>query len=126
MSLNKNSTVGELRNELECKRRKATELQMNTTNAREWLSLNTLRWDLEDLDKDLYLSQFIKNNDKLAKLIGEIQKATAEAQKLIATIEDVKQSLVSARAKLKNTSPMFDEISSFLDEVELTIKVIKA
>lgn len=126
MSLSKNSTVAELRNELERKRAKARELQMNTTNHREWVSLNTLRWELEDLDRDIYLSQFIKNNDKIAKLIGEIEEATAEAQKLITTIGEVEKALIDTRAKLKSTSTMFDEISSFLDEVEATIKVIKA
>jgi len=126
MNLSTKSNVAELRNELERKRSKAQELQMNTTNAGEWISLNTLRWELEDLDKDLYLSPFIKNNDKIAKLAGVIKDATAEAQKLITTIVEIEQALVRARAKLKSTSPMFDEISSFFDEVEMTIKVIKA
>ena len=125
MNISTKSTVAELRNELERKRRKAQELQMNTTNAGEWASLNTLRWELEDLDKDIYLSQFIKNNDKIAKLVGVIAKTTSEAQKLIVTIKEVEQALINARAKLKSTSPMLDEISSFLDEVELTIKVMK-
>jgi len=126
MNLSKRSTVAELRNELERKRRKAQELQMNTTNAGEWSSLNTLRWELEDLDKDIYLSQFIKNNNKIAKLVGIIEEGTAEAQKLIVTIGQVEQALIGARAKLKSTSPMLDEISSFLDEVQLTIEVMKA
>ncbi len=126
MNLSTNSSVAELRNELERKRKKAQELQMNTTDPDEWTTLNTLRWELEDLDKDIYLGQFIKNNDTLAKLVGEIKGATTEAQKLVKTIDEVEQALKSARAKLKNTSPMLDEITSFLDEVEETMKVMKA
>ena len=126
MNLNTNSSVAELRNELERKRKKAQELQMNTTDPDEWSTLNTLRWELEDLDKDIYLGQFIKNNDTLAKLVGEIKEATTEAKKLVKTIGEVEQALKGARAKLKNTSPMLDEITSFLDEVEKTMKVMKA
>lgn len=126
MNLSANSSVAELRNEIERKRKKAQELQMNTTDTDEWASLNTLRWELEDLDNDLYLSQFIKNTDKLAKLVGEIEGATTEAQKLVNTIEDVEQALIGARAKLKSFSPMIEEIKDFLDEVDAMMKVMKA
>ena len=126
MNLSTNSSVAELRNELERKRKKAQELQMNTTDPDEWATLNTLRWELEDLDKDIYLGQFIKNNDKLAKLVGEIEDATTEAQKLVKTIGEIEQALTDARAKLKSSSPMLGEITSFLDEVEETMKVMKA
>jgi len=126
MNVSTNSTIAELRNELERKRNKAQELQMNTTDAEEWASLNTLRWELEDLDKDLYLNQFIKNNDKLAKLIGQIEGASTDAQKLVKTIGEVEQAIKDARDKLKSTSPMFDELTNFLDDVDETIKVIKA
>ena len=64
MELNSDSTIAELRNELDRKRRKAIDLQMNTTDPDEWAVLNSLRWELEDLDKDIYLGHFIKNNDK--------------------------------------------------------------
>ena len=36
MILNTNSSVAELRNEIERKRKKANELQMNTTDPEEW------------------------------------------------------------------------------------------
>lgn len=126
MNLNTNSSVSELRTELERKRKKAQDLQMNTTDPDEWATLNTLRWELEDLDKDIYLGQFIKNNDKLAKLLGEIEASTEASQKLIKTIGEVEQALKDARDKLKSTSPMLAEIKIFLDEVEETMKVIKA
>ncbi len=126
MNLNTNRTVAELRNELERKRKKAQELQMNTTDPDEWATLNTLRWELEDLDKDIYLGQFIKNNDKLSKLVGEIEETTVESQKLVKTIGEVEQALKDARNKLKSTSPMLDEINIFLNDVEETMKVIKA
>lgn len=126
MNLTTNNSVAELRNELERKRRKAQELQMNTTDPDEWATLNTLRWELEDLDKDIYLGQFIKNNDKLAKLSGEIKEATKESQKLVKTIGEVEQALKDTRDKLKSSSPLIEEINSFLDEVEETIKVMKA
>jgi cell fate (sporulation/competence/biofilm development) regulator YlbF (YheA/YmcA/DUF963 family) len=125
MDLNANSTVAELRNELERKRKKAQELQMNSTDPDEWVALNTLRWELEDFDKDIYLSRFIKNNDKLAKLTGEIEDATAESQKLVKSIGEIEQALMDTRAKLNSTSPMLDEIKGFLDEVEETMKVMK-
>lgn len=126
MDLSTNSSIAELRNEIERKRKKAQELQMNITDRDEWAILNTLRWELEDLDTDIYLDQFIKNNDKIAKLAGEIEAATTEAQKLIKTIGEIEQALKDARIKLKNTSPMFVEITSFFDELEETMKVIKA
>ena len=126
MNLSTNSSIAELRNEIERKRKKAQELQMNITDRDEWATLNTLRWELEDLDTDIYLGQFIKNNNKIAKLVGEIEDATTEAQKLIKTIGEIEQALKDARTKLKNTSPMLVEITSFLDEVEETMKVIKA
>ncbi len=99
---------------------------MNTTDPEEWDSLNTLRWELEDLDKDLYLSQFIKNTDMLAKLVGEIEKATTAAQKLINTIKEVELAITTARDKLKATSPMIAEMKGFLDEVDTMMAVFKA
>lgn len=125
MKLNKNSSIAELRTALEGKRRKAKDLQMNITNRDEWAALNTLRWELEDLDKDIYLGQFIKNDDKLTKLIGKIKGATSDAQNLVKTVEKVAQALVDARKKLKSTSSMFDEIKGFLDEVDELINIIK-
>lgn len=126
MNLTMNSSVAELRNELEGKRKRAIELQMNTTDPDEWATINSLRWELEDLDKDIYLSQFIKNNDKIAKLVGNIEDSTTGAQKLIITIGEIEQALSDARAKVKSTSPMIDEITIFLNDVEKTMKVLKA
>ena len=62
MSLDKNSTVAELRTELERKRKRALDLQMNTTDMDEWKNLNAIRWELEDIDNDLYRSRFINRN----------------------------------------------------------------
>ena len=105
MELNTNSSIAELRNELDRKRRKAIDLQMNTTDPDEWALLNSLRWELEDLDKDIYLGQFIKNNDKLSKLVGEIENATAEAQKLVETLENFEQALEVTREKIRLLNP---------------------
>jgi len=125
MKLSENNTVAELRSELDRKRKKALELQMNTSDPEEWSGLNSLRWELEDLDKDLYLAQFIKNSDKLAKLVNQIESAAAEAQKLVKTLAEIEQVLKDARGKLKAASPLLDELSSFLDEVEETLQIIK-
>lgn len=126
MIVSTSSTIAELRSELERKRNQAQELQMNTTDPDEWAGMNTLRWELEDLDKDLYLNQFIKNNDRLEKLIGQIKSASADAQKLVETIAGVEQAVNDARGKLKSTSSMFDEMARFLDDIDRMIKVIKA
>ena len=125
MELNTNSSIAELRNELDRKRRKAIDLQMNTTDPDEWALLNSLRWELEDLDKDIYLGQFIKNNDKLSKLVGEIESATIEAQKLVKTISEIEEILIETRAKIKRTSPMLNEITLFIDDVERTMEILK-
>jgi hypothetical protein len=125
MELNSDSSIAELRNELDRKRRKAIDLQMNTTDPDEWAVLNSLRWELEDLDKDIYLGHFIKNNDKLSKLVGEIENATIEAQKLVNTITEIEEVLIEARAKIKTTSPMLDEITIFLNDVEKTMEILK-
>lgn len=126
MNISTNSTIAELRNELERKRSKAQELQLDTTDPDDWAALNTLRWELEDLDKDIYLAQFIKNNEKLSKLTGVIKQATTDAQKIVKTIDNIEQSVKSARKKLKSTSQMFNEITSFMDDIDEMINVLKA
>lgn len=126
MNLSTDSSVAELRHELERARKKAQDLQMNTTDPDEWAVLNTLRWELEDLDKDIYLGQFIKNNDKIAKLVGEIEGATAEAEKLVNTLAEMEQAVKEARTQIKSTSKMAGELAGFFDEVEETLDVIKA
>ena len=126
MAVNRQSTVAELRNELDGKRRRALELQANTTDEGEWSQLNTIRWELEDLDKDLYLSQFIKNNDKLEKLISEVEASTEQAQKIVQTLEEARRAVQGAREKLKQTSPMFEELNNFLAETEAMLNVIRA
>ena len=126
MRINENSTIAELRNDLERKRRRAHELQLDTTDPDEWADMNTLRWELEDLDKDLYLSQFIKNNDKITKLVGHVQGASEDAQKLVKSIESVEQAIKEARYKLSSMSSTFDEITTLLNDVEETIELIKA
>lgn len=125
MSLNLSSSVAELRNEIERKRNKALELQMDTTNPDEWSGLNTIRWELEDLDKDIYLGQFIKNNDALSKLIDKIKDANQDAAKLINTIQNVEDAVKDLRDKIDQASPLISEISGFLVEVEKTMVLIK-
>ena len=126
MNINASSTSAELRNELERKRSKAQELQLDTTDPDDWAALNTLRWELEDLDKDIYLAQFIKNNEKLSKLTGVIKQDTTDSKKIVKTIDDIEQSVKNAREKLKSTSQMFNEITSFMDDIDEMINVLKA
>ncbi|MHC4553023.1 MAG: hypothetical protein ACYSUT_09715 [Planctomycetota bacterium] len=124
MHIDKNSSVAELRSELDRKRRQTLEFQATTTDPVEWSNLNVIRWDLEDLDKDIYLSQFIKNNDKLEKLIGKIEQATQEAQKIKTTLDNVLASLKKAREELKQNSAIFEELSHFYTEVDGLIDVL--
>ena len=92
----------------------------------QWADMNALRWELEDLDKDLYSSQFINNNDKITKLAGHDQGASEDAQKLVKSIESVEQAIKEARYKLSSMSSTFDEITTLLNDVEETIELIKA
>jgi predicted nucleic acid-binding Zn-ribbon protein len=98
---------------------------MDTTNPDEWSGLNTIRWELEDLDKDIYLGQFIKNNDALSKLIDKIKDANQDAAKLINTIQNVEDAVKDLRDKIDQASPLISEISGFLVEVEKTMVLIK-
>jgi DNA repair ATPase RecN len=125
MSIDNNSSVAEVRSELDRKRRRALDLQTSSTDPNEWNNLNTIRWDLEDLDTDLYLSQFIKNNDKLEILIGQIQKSGEKAEKIAATLQNVSETLQKARAELKNASAMFGELDCFYKEIDELIKTLR-
>ena len=124
MSIDNNSSVAELRSELDRKRKQALDLQTDTTDPDEWNNLNTIRWDLEDLDRDLYLSQFIKNNDKLEILIGQIEESGEEAKRIAATLETVTETLKKARAELKDTSAMFGELDDFYKKTDELIKTL--
>jgi hypothetical protein len=125
MDLDKNSSVAELRSELDRKRKRVLDMQTNTTDAAEWKMLNGLRWGLQDLDNDIYLNQFIKNDDLIKKLIGQIGQAGEEAKKIISTLENVKTVLQEARTSLKKTSAMFKELDSFYRETESLLKVLQ-
>ncbi len=125
MSLNKNSSVAELRSELDRKRNRTLDLQTNTKDPDEWNNLNDIRWELEDLDNDLYLSQFIKNNEKLEKLIGEIEQSGEGARKIVATLNDAKKTLMRARDGLKKASAMFGELDNFYKETEALLKTLQ-
>lgn len=125
MSLDKNSTVAELRTELERKRKRALDLQMNTTDMDEWKNLNAIRWELEDIDNDLYRSQFIKNNESLARLIDQIDSSVEDARKIVETLNNAKEVLQKARAELKNASAMFGELNNFYQETEELLAVIR-
>ncbi len=118
MGLGKNNTVAEMRSELDRKRKRALDLQANTTDAEEWQNLNTIRWDLEDLDNDLYRSQFVRNNDKLEVLIGQIKQADKEGTRIISTLNDIKGAVQRARLALQSISSMFDELDTFYKETE--------
>lgn len=124
MSVDKNSSVAELRSELDRKRKRALDLQTSTTDPDEWKNLNTIRWELEDLDRDLYLSQFIKNNEKLEKLIGQMEEASEGAKKIVETLNEIRNAVVKARSTLKAASSMFPELDSFYTEVEEMLKTL--
>ena len=123
MTLSMDSTLAELRNEIRRKQDRALELQANTTDAVEWSSLNTLRWELDDLDKSLYLNQFIQNNDTLEKLTREIRR-TNDAKRINETLERVKKAISVARAKLQKTSSMIGELNQFFEETKSLIEKI--
>lgn len=124
MNIDKNSNFSELRSELDRKRRRAVELQTITTDPGEWSNLNTIRWDLEDLDKDLYLSQFTKNNDKLEVLIGKIKETSDKAKRISDTLENVTETLRTARAELKDASALFGELDCFYKEIDGLTKIL--
>ena len=126
MSVDKNSSVAELRDELDRKRRRAFDLQRSTTDPDELDNLSTIRWELEDLDRDLYLSQFIKNNDKLEKLIGQMEEATEGANKVVETLKEIRNAVVKARSTLKTASSMFPELDAFYTEVEQMLKTLRS
>lgn len=124
MGLDKNSTVAELRSELRGRRMRALDLQLNTTDIDQWRALNTVRWDLKDLDTGIYLNQFIKNNDKIAKLIGQIQKSTKGAKAIADALKSAKQTLKKARTKLKDASAMVEELDAFYKETQTLLRLI--
>ena len=68
---------------------------------------------------------FIKNNDKLTKLINKIKSSTSGAKKLAKTLKMAKTTVVEARASLKDTSAMFDELEIFYKETELLLDVLQ-
>lgn len=125
VTITQSSNVADLRSELERKRREAVDLQLRTTSPTDWSNLNVIRWQLEDLDKDLYASQFIQNNEKIKKLVGEIAAATLEAQKIIDTIDSAVKAVTTARKALKKTSKIFDDTKRFLSETERLLEVLK-
>ena len=125
MSLDKNSTVAELRSELDRKRKRALDLQMNTTDMDEWKNLNAIRWELEDIDNDLYRSRFIKNNEKLEKLIDQIDRSGEDAGKIIETLNNAKDVLQKARTELKSVSAMFGELNNFYMETEELLEAMR-
>jgi len=125
VTITQSSNIADLRSELERKRREAVDLQLRTTSPKDWSNLNVIRWQLEDLDKDLYVSQFIENNDKIKKLVGEIAAATLEAQKITDTIEAAIKAVAGARKGLKKTSRIFDDTKRFLNETEGLLEVLK-
>jgi len=126
MSLTSQSTVAELRSELDTKRRRALDLQAATDDAEEWAVLNTLRWELEDLDRDLYQGQFIRNNDRLERLVAQIESATDDAQRILRTLDEVRAAVSRAREKIRSTSSIFGEMDVFLVETEALLDVIRA
>ena len=121
-----NSSIADLRSELERKRREVVDLQLRTTSQTDWSNLNVIRWQLEDLDNDHYVSQFIRNNDKIRKLVGEIEAATLEAQKIVDTIDSAVKAVKNARKALKKTSRMFADTKRFLSETEAILSALKA
>jgi len=125
VTITQSSNIADLRSELERKRREAVDLQSRTTSTTDWSNLNVIRWQLEDLDKDLYVSQFIQNNDKIKKLVGEIAAATLEAQKIIDTIDSAVKAVTTARKALKKTSKIFGDTKRFLSETEAMLAALK-
>lgn len=124
-TIDQSSNIAALRSELERKRREVVDLQLRTTSPTDWSNLNVIRWQLEDLDNDLYVSQFIKNNDKIKKLVGEIAAATQEAQKIADTIESAVKAVKTARKALKKTSRLFEDTQRFLGETEAMLAALK-
>ncbi len=126
MGLNQNSSVAELRTELDFKRRKARELRAATEDADERMMLSDIFWELRDLDIDLYHSQFIKNNERLSVLTGHLENAVAGAEKVIATLENISEVLQSSRGSLNEASVMFGELGTFYSEVEGILESFKS
>ena len=124
MKLHRNSSVAELRGELDNKRKRALDMQAGTTDAAERRALNALRWGLQDLDNDIYLNQFIKNDDLIKSLIGQIDAATAEAKKIGSTLDHIKAVIEKARGELKQTSLMFSELDAFYSETEKLLEIL--
>jgi len=124
-TIDQSSNIAALRSELERKRREVVDLQLRTTSPTDWSNLNVIRWQLEDLDNDLYVSQFIQNNDKIKKLVGEIAAATQEAQKIADTIESAVKAVKTARKALKKTSRLFEDTQRFLGETEAMLAALK-
>jgi len=125
-TITKDNKIADLRSELERKRREVVDLQLRTTSATDWSNLNVIRWQLEDLDNDLYVSQFIENNDKIKKLVGEIAAATLEAQKIVDTIDSAVKAVKNARKALKKTSKVFADTKRFLSETEAILTTLKS
>jgi hypothetical protein len=125
MIMDKNNTVAELRSELDQKRKRILDMQTGTTDPAEWKALNTLRWGFQDLDNDIYLSQFIKNNDLIEKLIGQVDQAGEEAKKIVITLNNLKETLQKAHEELKKTSAMFKELDAFYTETEALLNVLQ-
>jgi hypothetical protein len=125
MNIDKNSSVAELRSELDRKRKRALDMQTSTTDAAEWKTLNALRWGLQDLDNDIYLNQFIKNDDLINSLIGQIDQASEGAKKIVSTLNNVKTVLQQARQELKEASAMFKELDAFYTETETLLNVLQ-
>ena len=126
MGVNSASSIAELRGELERKRMRTLELRLQTTDPVESANLNTIRWELEDLDNDLYRSQFIRNNDRIEKLIGQIEDAGEPARQISATLTAARDALQRARAELAEASAMFSELQNFYSETEELLDVIRA
>ena len=126
MTIDENSSVAELRTELDRKRKRALDLQMETTDPEEWKNLNVVRWELRDLDRDLYLSQFIKNNEQLEKLIGQMEQAVEGAQKIVETLKEIRSAVQTARSALKQASAMFPELDTFYTEIEKMLDTLRA
>jgi hypothetical protein len=124
-TITKSSNIADLRSELERKRREVVDLQLQTMSRTDWSNLNVIRWQLEDLDNDLYVSQFIDNNDKIQKLVGEIAAATLEAQKIADAIDAAVKAVKDARKALKKTSRIFTDTKRFLNETEAILAALK-
>ena len=126
MILDETSSVAELRSELDRRRKRALDLQMDTTDPEEWKNLNIVRWELEDLDRDLYLSRFINNNDTLEKLIGRIEQAGGEAEKITETLKGIRKAVQGARKALKKASALFPDLDAYYKEIETMLETLRA